>query len=266
MLILVNSRMNRIFSLLLLLPLAASLNAQSNGPVNVASADALFLQMQYAPAIRTYESVLSESPRDTSILWRLSRAYVCVGEVEENVPQRVTLMKKAESYARSCIAVDPGNWQGHTWLGAALGYLALDTGVQEQIALSRDLLRETEVALSLNPQNDIALSIRGSFFRALGNVGWFKRQMAKIFLGDIPEGGFVEAEKSLQEAVALAPDIMRHEYELGVLYMDMGRTREACEAFQRASLLPVRVAIDRPRLAKIRLYLNELQCGGENPR
>jgi tetratricopeptide (TPR) repeat protein len=258
--------MNRDLLFLLLLPWAASLNAQSNGVLSVASGDVSFLQMQYSSAIHTYESLLAESPGDTALLWRLARAYVCVGEVEEDAPQRVAAMKKAEAYARTCIAADPRSWEGHTWLGAALGYLALDTGVQEQINLSRELLRETDLALSLNRQNDIAHSIRGSFFRALGNVGWLKRQMAKIFLGDIPEGGYVEAEKSLQEAVAIAPDIMRHEYELGVLFMDMGRTREACEAFQRASLLPVRVAIDRPRLAKIRVFLSELQCGGENSR
>jgi tetratricopeptide (TPR) repeat protein len=246
--------------------MAADVNAQSDGPLNVATGDAFFIQMQYSSAIRTYESLLSDSTQDPALLWRLSRAYVCVGEVEEDAPQRTAAMKKAEAFARTCIAADPRNWEGHTWLGAALGYLALETGVQEQIALSRELLRETDVALSLNPQNDIALSIRGSFFRALGNVGWFKRQMAKLFLGEIPDGGFVEAEKSLHEAIALAPDIMRHEYELGVLYMDMGRTREACEAFQRAALLPVRVAIDRPRLAKIRTFLIELRCGGESGR
>jgi hypothetical protein len=65
----------------------------------------------------------------------------------------------------------------------------------------------------------------------------------------------------LLEAIAIAPEIMRHRYELGILYIDMGRIPEACASFENASHLPVRVAIDRPRLEKIKAYLAELECG-----
>jgi tetratricopeptide (TPR) repeat protein len=115
----------------------------------------------------------------------------------------------------------------------------------------------------LNPRDDAALSIRGSFFRALGNVGWLKKQLAALFVGTIPDGGFAEAESALLAAAEIAPDIMRHKYELGILYLDMGRKADACNAFSQAARLPVRVAIDRPRLAKIRGFLRELNCDGE---
>lgn len=251
-----------IFALLLLLAVPP-LNAQSNGSAKLASGDAAFIQLDYPGAIREYEGALAEMPGDPMLHWRLARLYVCIAEVEENGQLRVAALRSAETHARECIRGDSRSGEGHTWLAAALGYLALEVGMQEQISLSRELLAETDRALALNPKDDIALSIRGSFFRALGNVGWLKKQLASIFVGEIPDGGFVEAERSLLEAVALAPDIMRHRYELGVLYMDMGRTSEACTLFAQAARLPVRVAIDRPRLAKIRAFLGELQCEGE---
>jgi tetratricopeptide (TPR) repeat protein len=264
--ILVNYFMIRTALSSLLFLWAVSLNAQSSGSPNLAPGDACFVQMQYPEAVRDYESLLTNFPGDPALLWRLSRVYVCLGEVDENAQTRVATMRKAETYARMCIANDARSPEGHTWLGAALGYLALDAGLQDQVSLSRELLHETDLALSLNPRNDAALSIRGSFFRALGNVGWFKRQMAGLFLGEIPDGGFPEAEMALREAIALAPDIMRHQYELGVLYMDMDRIPEACEAFERASHLQVRVAIDRPRLAKTKAFLAGLQCNGEKEK
>ncbi len=248
---------------LLLLIAVPPLNAQSTGSAKLASGDAAFIQLDYPGALREYQGALAEIPGNPVLQWRLARLYVCIAEVEENGQLRVAALKNAETHARECIRGDSGKAEGHTWLAAALGYLALEVGMQEQISLSRELLAETDRALALNPKDDIALSIRGSFFRALGNIGWFKKQLASIFVGEIPDGGFAEAESSLLEAVVLAPDIMRHRYELGVLYMDMGRTPEACTQFSQAVRLPVRVAIDRPRLAKIRSFLGELNCVGE---
>lgn len=227
--------------------------------------DAAFLQMDYPSAAREYEAALEHGPGDPLLLSRLARVYVCMGEVEEDAEKRLSVLKKAERCARMCVASDPNRGEGHTWLAAALGYLALEVGMQEQIGLSRELLAATDRALALNPKDDAALSIRGSFFHALGNVGWLKRQLAGLFVGEIPAGGFAEAERALLEAVAIAPGIMRHKYELGILYMDMDRVPEACALLEQASRLPVRVAIDRPRLAKIRKFLLDLGCKQEEP-
>jgi len=62
----------------------------------------------------------------------------------------------------------------------------------------------------------------------------------------------------LKNAIRIAPGIMRHQYELGVLYLDMGRREEARAALTTAASLPVLTAIDRPRLAKARALLEEL--------
>jgi hypothetical protein len=52
---------------------------------------------------------------------------------------------------------------------------------------------------------------------------------------------------------------MRHHFELGILYIDMGRKEEARKALEKGATLPVRTAIDRPRLEKIK----ELLAGPE---
>ena len=52
---------------------------------------------------------------------------------------------------------------------------------------------------------------------------------------------------------------MRHHYELGILYLDMNRREEAKQAFEKAAALPIRVAIDVPRLQKAKTYLKTLQ-------
>ena len=151
-----------------------------------------------------------------------------------------------------------GRVRAQHWRAAAHGYIALDAGKSDQVKLSHELLREVKTALVLNPDDDAAYSIRGSFYRALGNVTWFQRQLAAIFVGRIPKGGYEEAEAALKKAIAIAPDVMRHQYELGILYLDMDRQEEAQQVLLRAATLPIKVAIDRPRLAKIHELLSAL--------
>jgi tetratricopeptide (TPR) repeat protein len=222
--------------------------------------DAAFDAIDYGRAIALYETGLAEHPRDAGLLWRLARAYVCLGE-SSGVPEEPDAFVAAAQYARRCIAADSLSWQGHTWLAASLGYLALHESIGKQVELSRVLHREVLRAIELNPGNDAAYSILGSFYRALGNVSWIERSLALVFIGSVPPGGRTEAEAALKTAIALAPDVMRHRYELGVLYIDMGREEEARSALRKALTLPVRTAIDRPRCAKARALLEELGPG-----
>ena len=235
--------------LLLLTSLAAD-----DLPSRLAAGDDAFDAIDYPSAIESYSVALGQHPDDPEVLWRLARAYVCKGEVLEG-DQRTADCRQAEQYARKCIERDSLNAEGHCWLAASLAYIALDAGRKDQVRLSHELLQEADRALALNPNDDAAYSIKGSFFRALGNVSWLQRQLAAIFIGRIPRGGYEEAEAALKKAIELAPGVMRHQYELGVLYLDMDRKEEARVVLQRAAALPVRVAIDRPRLKKIKELL-----------
>jgi tetratricopeptide (TPR) repeat protein len=226
-------------------------------PSKLAAGDDAFFRMDYPEAVEFYNAALDDRPDNPDILWRLARAYVCKGEVLEGA-ERSAECKQAEAYARRCIEADSMKAEGHCWRAAALGYVALDAGTSDQVKLSHELLREAELALALDPRDDAAYSIKGSFYRAMGNVSWFQRQLAAIFIGKIPRGGYEEAEDALKKAIALAPDVMRHRYELGILYIDMDRKDEAREILEHAATLPIKVAIDRPRLKKIQELLGKL--------
>lgn len=226
-------------------------------PSRLAAGDDAFVRMDYSSAVEFYTAALDQQPDDPDILWRLARVHVCKGEVLEG-EQRTAECRQAEMFARRCIEKDSTQPEGHCWRAAALGYIALEAGKKEQLKLSHELVREVHATLALNPNDDAAYSIIGSFYRALGNVSWFQRQLAALFLGRVPDGGYEEAEVALKKAIALAPDVMRHQYELGILYIDMGRQEEAREILEHAATLPIKVAIDQPRLKKIRDLLQEL--------
>ena len=247
----------RFLCALALLALAGSGICLGDEPSALGAADAAFFALEYPAAVMAYDVLLRGRPEDPQILWRLARVHICLAEVQDDA-QRRAMCEVAEGYARRCIGADSTVAEGHTWLAAALGYIALGEGAHRQAQISKDILVETDIALQLNPRDDAALSIRGSVFRALGNVSWVKRQVASLLFGGVPSGGFEEGEAALQQAIALAPDVMRHSYELGVLYLDWGRQDDARRVLGKALSMPIRVAIDRPRREKIKLFLSRL--------
>lgn len=227
------------------------------GSANVSAGDEAFLRIDYPAAIAAYEQEYTRFPDDAELLWRLARAYVCAGEVKEG-EEAERDFRAAERYARRCVGLDSTCVQGRTWLAAALGYRALHAGLMEKIELTAAMNEELDRILALDPGNDAAYSMRGSYFRAFANASWLERRIAVLLFPSLPEGGYEEAEAAFKKAIALAPNVMRHHYELGVLYLDWAKPNEARQVLEHAASLPIRVALDVVRRDKIRRLLAEL--------
>jgi tetratricopeptide (TPR) repeat protein len=225
---------------------------------SLAVADSLFAQLEYEAALMQYDSLLARRSEDPEVLWRLARLYVAMGDITPR-EEREPIYRKAERYARRTIEVDSLRSEGHTWLAAALGNLAMVVSTEERVKLAREIERELKTAVRLNPADDVAYSILGSFYRALGNVSWIERALANIFLGGIPPGGYEEAEEAIRRAIEIAPTVLRHQFELGLLYLDWGKDEEARSALEHALTLPVLVASDGPTKERIRLMLASME-------
>jgi tetratricopeptide (TPR) repeat protein len=215
--------------------------------------DQEFASRNYALALEFYDSALTTSSDSAEALWRLARLYVCIADVSSKGEQ-LDLYRQAESYAERCIVSDSTKSEGHTWRAAALGNLAVFEGSKAKVRLCAIIRQELDRAIELNPRDDIAYSILGTFYRNLGNVSWIERRLANLFLGELPEGGYAESERALKQAIALAPQVIRHHFELGVLYQEMDRDRDAVEEFKRVLLLPLLLESDAGRqLSAVRL-------------
>jgi tetratricopeptide (TPR) repeat protein len=212
-------------------------------PSSLERGDQEFARINYPLAGAIYDSVLTTSTDSVEALWRLARVYICMADVAPQ-DQKLDLYRQAEVFAERCILSDSMKSEGHTWRAAALGNIAMFEGGKTKIKLCYTIKQELDCSITLNPNDDIAYSILGSFYMALGNVSWIERQLAAIFLGSLPVGGYDESESALKKAIALSPGVIRHHFELGELYMEQDRSREALEEFRRVVALPVRLASD----------------------
>jgi tetratricopeptide (TPR) repeat protein len=213
-------------------------------PATAEKGDAEFAVFRYATAEVLYEEDLAVYADSADILWRLARVNVCIADIADQ-DRRLDLYRRAESFADRCIRADSMRSEGHTWRAAALGNIAMFEGSKTKVKLCYAIKGELEESIRLNPRDDIAYSILGSFYMALGNVSWMERRLAAIFLGSLPEGGYDDAESALKLAVALSPRVIRHHAELGDLYELEDRPQEALTEFQLVLTLPVLLASDR---------------------
>lgn len=215
--------------------------------------DAEFVRLDYDRAEESYDSARALTPDSAQYLWRLARLYVCRGEMAGHDMKEETF-RRAVSYAERCIQADSNIAAGHTWKAAALGNIAMFEGSKGRVRLCNEIKHELDRALTLDSLDDVAYSVLGSFYLALGKVSWIERQIASVFLGSLPDGGLEEAEAALRKAIAIAPGVVRHRFELGLVLKEEGKRQEAIEVFRIASELPTSVASDpRTRERAIRM-------------
>lgn len=221
---------------------------------NIVRGDTYFNLMRYRDAIAWYtlDSITAEAQ------WKIARAYVCYGDNAALVEKEYNF-RKAVIAAKKCIALEETNSNGHTWLAAALGNTAMYEGSKTKVKLCNQIKSELNRAITLNPKDDIAHSILGSFYREIGHISWFEKQLALTFIGKIPEGTYEDSEKAFARAIGINPTIMRHWYELGLLYTYWDKKPQAISAFNKAKACPVFVTSDNKRLAAIAGHLKNLE-------
>ncbi|KAB2924894.1 MAG: tetratricopeptide repeat protein [Bacteroidetes bacterium] len=216
--------------------------------------DDAFRRFRYTEAIVLYESALTRNSDASGAHWRLARCYITIGDT---VPRdrREPYYRDAERHAKLSVETDPLSSDAQTWYAIATGYVAMYEGVRAKVARANDIKRALDRAVELDPRNDVAHSVLGTFYRTLGKVGWMERQLADLLLGGLPPGGFADAERSLLKAVELAPDIIRHRFELGQLYVDMERPDDAKRVFTEALRYPPVLASDHGRIERMKRRL-----------
>lgn len=219
---------------------------------NITQGDNYFVKMKYREALYFYQQDLESSEAQ----WKISRTYIVIADTASGTFKR-NYIRHAETAARKAIALNDTCAAGHTWLAAALGNKAIFEGSKEKIRLCNTIKAELNRAIQLNPNDDVAYSILGTFYRQLGSITWVERQLAEAFLGSIPAGGYADSEIKLKKAIAISPTTIRHHYEIGLLYKVWGKKELAKSSFTKAQSLPLQVYSDYTRKKHIEELLKQ---------
>ncbi len=222
-------------------------------------ADKELWKMNYPKADSIYTLSLHKNPENVEVYWKLARLQVSLGESipPEKNDIRLQHYRKAEEYARTMISIDSTNGKGHTWLAASLGMMADNVGTKEKLKRAREIKSELDTAIRLNPNDETALSMLGSFYREAAGIGWFRRMMGNAFIGDVPVGNYELAEKAFRKAISIDPGIIRNYHELALICIKNDNREEAIRLMTTALNQPIRIESDKRRIEEMRKLLKK---------
>lgn len=224
-------------------------------------ADAAFWKMRYREADSLYGAALRENPACSEILWKLARLEVSRGESlrRDMKEERIAHYRRAVEYGRRSVALDSTSSAAHAWLAAGLGLLSEKSGTKEKLRNAEEIKRELDTSLRLNPNEQTALSMLGSYYRQAAGIGWFKRMMGGTFVGKMPKGSYEGAREAFRKAITLDPRVIRNYHELALVELEMGNRKRAVELMESAQDKPVLFQSDRRRLRQMQRLLRKLK-------
>ena len=257
----------RFFPLLLLtLLIPTILHAQRSAEVNAVDesiedalrrSDVLFEQTKYRASHGILKALHEKHPNNAAVLWRLASHMINDGDGSSNAERKEALYRKAVEYSLAAVKSDNANANAHAYLAASWGSVGMFEGGREKVKLTTNIRDELNHALKLDPNNQVALTIYGTWHREVSDVSWVERQLANMFLGSLPDGSIEQSIRYFKKAIKLGPDVFRHRFELALTYIAADRIKDAAASFRAALKCPTRWKTDDPRRPRIREWLKE---------
>jgi tetratricopeptide (TPR) repeat protein len=238
--------------------LITSMYSQEKISKLITDGDSLFNAFDNQSALEYYQKAYDLDSTNYEVCWKLSRGYVDVGETMQDEP-RVDYYNKGNFYGNKAVELNPEGSKGHLRLSIAIGRVALDAGAKERVRLSKEIKKEVDKAIELDPNDDIAYHVLGRWNRKLANLSWIERGFANMFLGGVPEEASEEnAAAAFKKAIELNPGYINHHLELGMTYEMMDMEEEAKAEYQKCLNLPKSSAADDGHKATAKEKLDDL--------
>ncbi len=207
----------------------------------LALANAAYERYENKIALEHYLNVLKEDPKNYEALWKGARSYADVGKPFEKDDQDKALSyyQAGDSLARQAVSLYPDSANTHFVLALCVGRVALFEGGKTKIRLSKEVKKEADLAVELDPRHDGAYHILGRWNYNIATLGWFLRAAAKVIYGGVPPGATLEnAAAMFEKAIEIAPEKPVHRLEYGRTLIELGRKDEARKQLEKCIELP----------------------------
>jgi len=227
---------------------------------HIAMGDREHATLNLTAAIKHYEAAIALEPVNVDALNKAAYDAVDLGEFNSSAEQRTALYKSAEEYARRAVAANPRNAEAHFQLARAIGRNAQTMGTRDRIKYAGEVRAHALEALKIDPKHSGALHVMGEWNAEVMRLNGVSRMIAKNFLGGsvFGEASWDNAQRYLEEAVALDPNRITHRLDLGRVYADRKQKVKAREQFEFIANAPATDFNDQSYKAKAEKALKDL--------
>jgi len=225
--------------------------------------DQYVVEFNHQKALDTYLKADKLSPDNWDVLWRISRAYVDLGEkmpdkTDEQKAEQEKIYNKALEYADR--SVKHGSNQSITYVRRAIanGRIALFEGIFSAIGTVNDVKDDCEKAIQLGNG--------GNYVQALAHYVLGRGHLKvceKAYLVRLPLGlGWGDTEEAvrlLETAVKLKPNFRMFLFELSKAYIEEDEYDKAKETLKKVEKAPFVDEDDDKVLAEAKKLYEEIK-------
>lgn len=214
---------------------------------------------EHTKAIELYTKALETDPKNAELFWRISRAYVEIGEhlpaeTDKEKEEQLKTYEKAEQYATKAIEADSKNSMTYTRRAIANGRIALFKGVWESVDLVKSVKADLDTALSLDPANHVALYVMGRTHLKVAEKPGIIRWPLGLSWADVEE-----AIVYFEKAIALKPQFIMYRLDCARAYVEEGEFEKAREQLTMIQTLPNEDQDDDQFRAEAKELLKEIE-------
>ena len=234
----------------------------------LARAAILYRQFKSREALTEIEKALVMAPDHPEVLIWAARTSIDLGDlIPETVPdrekKRIERYRAAERYARTAVKGRHGSTWPHFFLAVALGKLAEFSDINTQITMAREIRKQADRAIALDPDNGFAYHVLGVWHRRLAEINKVERLLVQLFLQEsVPAGRLNDSARYLEKAIQHNPDIITHHLELAKTYQTLGKMELAREHLITVDKLPVQFSDDGLHKRNAKKLLEDIERNG----
>ncbi len=189
-------------------------------------------------ALQCYQAALAIEPNNYDVLWRISRAYIDIGEhlpstTDQEKALQLQTYDKALEFANKAIAVNANGAMGYTRRAIANGRIALFKGVWESLDLVKQTKADCEKAITLDPNDATA-------YYVLGRTHMKVSEKPKIFRWPLGLGwaNLDDAVKNYEKAISLRSDFIMYRLDCARALVELDEYDKARVQLTAITTLP----------------------------
>ena len=246
---------------IIIISLQITATAQSDSTTDslVRSGDERWRQFDNKGALALYQQALRRDSANADILWRISRAYVDIGEhlpvsTDEEEEKQLQTYEMAAEYAYRAVQSDSRSSMAYTRRAIANGRIALFRGIWESLGMVKDTRADVDTALMIDPSNDVANYIMGRIHAKVSEKPGIVRWPLGLSWAD-PE----EAIRYYERAIDLYPEFIMYRLDCARTYIEVDQYEEAREHLKRIADLEKRDEDDDQFKKEARELLKEIE-------
>lgn len=171
------------------------------------------------------KEVLEEEPDNEKALWKISRVYYFMGNMESDKEKKLEYYERGKNFAEKLIQINENNPEGHFYLAANLGRIGQVRGVMKSLSLAPKVKGSFEKTLQLDSLHTGAMDGLAVVYYSLPG----------IFGGDINK-----SIELLQKAISVDSNYT-------VLYLDLAKAyKKRNEPEKAKNILEKMLTIEKP--------------------